>query len=139
MQKDSTVAPAKTVDEYLARLPEAQMVVLENLRQVIKTTAPMATECISYQIPGYKYLGPLVYFAAFKNHCSLFGISKKLLSVFEAELKPYKTAGTTIHFTPEKPLPAELVQRIVELRMRDNEVRHELKIKKAPKPTRPKP
>jgi uncharacterized protein YdhG (YjbR/CyaY superfamily) len=137
MKKDAIIAPAKTVDEYLARLPEAQMAALENLRQVIKTTAPMAMECISYQIPGYKYLGPLVYFAAFKNHCSLFGMSKKLLSVFEEELKPYRTAGTTIHFTPDNPLPAALVQRIVQLRIQDNEARHALKTRKTTKPKEP--
>jgi len=125
MEKKDTVAG--NVDEYLKRLPAAQRKILQDLRKVIRSTAPEAEEVISYQMPGYKYKGPVVFFAAFTNHCSLFGTSKQLLKTFEKELEPFHTSGTTIHFTPEKPLPASLVKKIVKLRMKQNEERFELK------------
>ena len=71
----------------------------------------------------YKYKGPLVAFAAFANHCSLYVISKTVLTVFADELQSYKTAGTTIQFVPDMPLPAGLVQKIVKLRIKQNEER----------------
>lgn len=114
-------APAKTVDEYLERLPADMKNILEKLRQTIRKAVPKAEELISYQIPTYKYLGPLIHFAAFKDHCSLVVINKSILKTFEKELQLYKTTGTTIHFTLAKPLPASLVQKIVKLRIKDNE------------------
>ncbi|MFC0774683.1 iron chaperone [Terrimonas alba] len=113
--------PAKTVDEYLEMVPADMKSMLEKLRQTIIKAAPKAEEIISYQIPTYKYLGPLVHFAAFKDHCSLVVINKIILKTLEKELQLYKTTGTTIHFTPAKPLPASLVQKIVKIRIKDNE------------------
>src|SRR5256885_7626681 len=98
--------PAKTVDEYINALPADFRITLEKLRQAITKAAPNAEEIISYQIPTYKYKGPLVHFAAFKDHCSLIVINKTILKTFEKELKNYKTTGTTIHFTTEKTLPS---------------------------------
>jgi len=115
---------AKSVDEYLMRLPDAQRTVLQKVRKAIKETAPKAEESISYMIPAYKYKWALVYFAAFTNHCSLFGATKSILKTFEEELRPFKTNGGTIHFTPEKPLPIALIKRIVKMRMKENEERH---------------
>ena len=123
MEKSTKTRTAKNVDEYLYSLPEAVRFTLEKLRQTIKTSAPWADEVISYQIPSYKYMGPLVHFAAFKDHCSLFVVNKNILQTFSKELEPYKTSGTTIHFTPDKPLPAALVQKIVKIRIRENEGR----------------
>ncbi|WP_276503360.1 iron chaperone [Terrimonas pollutisoli] len=119
--------PAKTVDEYLEMVPADMKSMLEKLRQTIRKAAPKAEEIISYQIPTYKYLGPLVHFAAFKDHCSLVVINKGILKTLEKELQPYKTTGTTIHFTPAKPLPASLVQKIVKIRIKDNEELDEAK------------
>ena len=113
--------PAKNVDEYLQMQPEAMQPVLEKLRHAIKKAAPTAEEIISYQIPTYKYLGPVVHFAAFKDHCSFIIINKDIIKKFEKELQGYKTSGTTIHFTPEKPIPARLVQKIVKIRLKENE------------------
>ena len=112
--------PARDVDEYLAGVPKEARVTLEKLRKTIQSAAPMAAEVISYQIPMYKYNGPLVAFAAFPGHCSLFVINKNILKMFEKELQSYKTSGTTIHFTPDKPLPAGLIQKIVKTRIREN-------------------
>jgi uncharacterized protein YdhG (YjbR/CyaY superfamily) len=113
----------KTVDEYLDKLPEDVRTVLTKLRATIKSTAPKADEVISYGMPGYKYKGMLVYFAAFKNHCSFFPGSSQIVQLYE-ELKSFKTAKGTIQFTSDKPLPATLVKKIVKARMQENEARH---------------
>jgi uncharacterized protein YdhG (YjbR/CyaY superfamily) len=118
---------AKNVDEYLQMQPEAMLPVLEKLRQAIKKAAPKAEEIISYQIPTYKYFGPVVHFAAFKDHCSLIIVNKEIIKAFEKELKDFKTTGTTIHFTPAKPIPSALVQKIVKIRLQENEERDALK------------
>jgi uncharacterized protein YdhG (YjbR/CyaY superfamily) len=113
--------PVKTIDEYLAYQPEKVMEVLENLRQIIRDTAPEAEEVISYGIPAYKYHGMLVYFAAYKKHCSLFAGNGALTKQMQEELKAYKTSKGTIQFTVEKPLPDELVREIVKIRIQQNE------------------
>lgn len=118
--KNST---AKTIDEYLDALPEKEMIALHRLRKIIKSMVPMAEEIISYQIPVFKYHYSLVGFAAFKNHCSFFVMSKEVMKKFKEDLKSYRTATGTIHFTAEKPLPATLIKRIVKARMKENEAR----------------
>ena len=118
---------ANTVDEYIKAQPEDFRSMLEKLRQAIKKAAPKAEEIISYQIPTYRYKGPLVHFAAFKDHCSLIVINKNIIKSLEKELKDFKTTGTTIHFKSRKPLPTALVQKIVKLRVNDNEDREGLK------------
>ena len=123
-----------TVDEYIQSLPPDYMQVMSKVRKAIKAAAPMAEEVISYQVPTYKYLGPLVHIAAFKNHCSFFGVSKSILQIFKDELAKYHTAGTTIHFGPGNPLPDSLVKKIVKTRIRENEERKGVsQIKKANK------
>jgi uncharacterized protein YdhG (YjbR/CyaY superfamily) len=116
--------PAKTVDEYLATLPQETRVVLENLRQAIKSAAPQAEEVISYQIPTYKYHGALVHFMAGRQDCSFITVSKSIIEKFKSELKGYKLSGTTIHFSAQNPLPNDLVKQIVKFRMKENESRY---------------
>ena len=119
--------PAKTVNEYLAALPEAQRAALEKVRRAVREAAPEAEEVISYQMPGYRYHGMLVYFAAFENHLSFFGAGKTLVKTFRRELEPFDVSGSTIHFSVEHPLPAALVKRMVKARMKENEARAKLK------------
>jgi uncharacterized protein YdhG (YjbR/CyaY superfamily) len=121
--KTETSSPAKNVEEYIYSQPEAIQILLEKLRSAIKAAAPKAEEVISYQIPSYKYNGALVHFAAFEKHCSFIVVNKNILKIFEKELRSYKTSGTTIHFTPENPIPAALVQKIVKIRIKENEER----------------
>lgn len=127
MRKKSMGIPAKDVDEYLSMLPPAERRALKNLRATIKSVAPKAEEKISYRMPIYRYLGWLVGFAAFKNHCSFFVMSYKVLAMFKKELKPYWKATATLHFTAEKPLPVSLVERIVKARIEENEARKRIK------------
>ncbi len=126
-----TRAPARDVDAYLASLPEARRAALEKLRAAIKSAAPKAEELISYRIPAYKQNGMLVFFAAFKDHCSLFPASRSILTTFSSELAPFKISGTAIHFSPEHPLPAALVKKIVKARIAQNEARAKVKPKKS--------
>lgn len=112
----------ESVDAYLeAQSPEFREA-LETLRAQIKAAAPKAEETISYGMPAYKYKGPLVYFGAFKKHCSFFPGSATILAN-QKDLKGFTVAKGTIQFTPEKPLPAALVKRIVKERIRENEAR----------------
>lgn len=113
--------PAKDIDEYLAALPEETKYTLEGLRTLIKNTAPQAVEKISYQVPTFYYLGPLVGFAAFKKHCSFFVMSYKVMDMFKEELKPYDKSTATVRFPADKPLPESLVANIVKARIAENE------------------
>jgi uncharacterized protein YdhG (YjbR/CyaY superfamily) len=114
-------AAPKSVDAYIASLSEDVQMLLQKVRSTIKAAAPGAEEVISYQMPAYKYHGMLVYFAAFKDHCSFFPASKQVLEVFKEELKPFKTFGGTIQFTTENPLQAKLITQIVKYRVKQNE------------------
>lgn len=112
--------PIKNIDDYMALQPEKVRETLENLRQIIRETAPEAEEMISYGIPAYKYHGMLVFFAAYKKHCSLFAGNGALTEQMKEQLKDHKTSKGTIQFTVEKPLPDELVRHIVKFRMKEN-------------------
>ena len=121
--------PLKTVDAYLAALPEEARATLEKIRKAIKAAAPKATEVISYQIPMYKQHGMLVGFAAFKDHCSFFPGAKPV-ATYKDELKAYETSKGTIRFPIGKPLPVALVKRLVKARIAENEKRASEKAKK---------
>jgi uncharacterized protein YdhG (YjbR/CyaY superfamily) len=113
-------AAADTVSRYLRRLPPRHRAVLSRLRATILAAAPGAEESISYGMPAYKLNGALVYFAAFKDHCSFFPANRGTLAQFEKELLPFDTSGGTIRFLPDRPLPSSLVRRIVRARVREN-------------------
>jgi uncharacterized protein YdhG (YjbR/CyaY superfamily) len=109
-----TDAVPNTVEEYLARVPEPQRTTLKKVRAVIQSVLPAeATEVISYRIPCVKYKGMLVGYAAFPDHCSLFGMSGTLLGPLKEELKNYSTSKGTIRFAVDKPLPAALIKKLV--------------------------
>ena len=115
------MAAPTSVEDYLAALPEGSRAALEKLRKTIKAAAPEATETISYQMPAFKDHGRLlVYYAAFKNHCSLFPASGTVIEALGDELEPYFTGKGTIRFHADKPLPAALVKRIVKVRLEEN-------------------
>ena len=116
----STRAP-KNVDEYLAGVPEPARGTLNKIRAAIRSAVPPeATEGISYGIPTFNYQGPLVWFAAFSNHCSLFP-SAAVIEAFKDELKGFSTSKGTIHFSTDKPLPTALVKNLVKARIAQNE------------------
>jgi len=106
-----------SVDDYLAAQPEAVRRKLEQMRAAIRNAVPEAMEGIGYGMPGYKLHGkPMLYFAGFKEHCSLFAASGTFFAAFEDELKGYEKRKGTVHFPLSKPIPAKLIGRIAKLR-----------------------
>ena len=117
-------AAPKSVDEYLARVPEPAHSTLKRLRAVIRSVVPPeTTEVVSYGIPTFKYKRGLVAFAAFTNHCSFFPLGASALDLFSEELKEFRVSKGTLHFPLDKPLPAALVKKIVKARIAQNEGR----------------
>ena len=109
---------AAKVDAYLAARPADQAAALQDLRETILAVVPNAEEAISYAIPGVKYKGKgLVWYAAFKAHCSFFPGAK--VEDYASELDGYKLHKGTIQFTPDHPLPKDLVERMVRHGMTD--------------------
>ncbi len=114
----------KDVDEYLAGVPEPARGTLIRIRATIRSAVPPeATESISYRIPTFKYKGPLLGFAAFSDHCSLFPMSGTVVAAFKNELKKFETSKGTIRFPLDKPLPAALVKKVVKARIAENEAK----------------
>ncbi len=109
----------KDIDEYIAiQTPEVQ-ILLEQMRQTIKKAAPEAQEVISYNMPAFKYHGMLVYFAAYKNHIGFYATPTGH-SEFAAELSVYKQGKGSVQFPLNKPLPLDLILRIVQFRVKEN-------------------
>jgi uncharacterized protein YdhG (YjbR/CyaY superfamily) len=114
-------AKPKTIDDYLAGVAEPQLAALQALRATIHAAAPQAEECISYLMPSFRLDGlMLVSFAAWKSHCALYPLSVATLRAHAAELEGFDTAKGTIRFTPEHPLPADLVATLVKARIAEN-------------------
>jgi uncharacterized protein YdhG (YjbR/CyaY superfamily) len=108
----------KSIDEYLAGIPEPAHSTLQEVRAAIRSAAPPeASETISYGIPAFRYNGVLVWFAAFAKHCSLFPTAS-IIEKFKTELKGYTTSKGTIQFPTDKPLPATLIRKMVKARVK---------------------
>lgn len=119
-RKEGIVAAPRPIDDYLSRIPEDMRVALNHLRETIAAAAPEATETISYQMPAFKYRGrSLVGFAAFKNHCSFFPMSHKVLDTYEEELGSLRTSKGTIRVSTDEPIPPDLVKKIVKARIQE--------------------
>lgn len=115
-----TAAP-KTVDEYFAAVPEPARSALHQIREAIRSVAPPeAAEIISYKIPAFKHKRVLVWYAAFANHCSLFPTAS-VIEAFKDELQGYSVSKGTIHFPIDKPMPVELIKRLVKARVAESE------------------
>lgn len=119
---------AKNVDEYIQAFPPPVSYMLEKLRKTIKSAAPKAEEVISYGIAGYKYHGMLIYFAGYKNHVSVYPAPRSSVE-FKKELAVYKGGKGTLQFPLDKPLPLDLVKRIVKFRIKANEEKAAIKKK----------
>jgi len=107
----------KSVDEYIAAQPEAVRPKLEQVRAAIRKAVPEAVEGIGYRMPGYKLNGkPMLYFAGFKEHYSLFAASGTFFAALADDLKGYELRKGTVHFPLTKPVPVKLITRIAKLR-----------------------
>ena len=110
---------AKSIDEYIAEFPPKTRKVLEELRALIKASAPDATEKISYAIPTFYLNGNLVHFAAFEKHIGLYPGPSGILA-FKDDLELYKSAKGSVQFPLGQPLPVDLIRRMVEFRVEEN-------------------
>jgi uncharacterized protein YdhG (YjbR/CyaY superfamily) len=107
------------IDEYISQFPPAIQQKLKKLRKAIKEAAPEAEEKIAYRMPAYALNGPLVYFAAFKDHISLFPTGSPMEG-FKEDLSAYRTAKGTLQFALDKPMPYDLIKKIVKFRVAEN-------------------
>lgn len=115
----STMKAYANIDSYIADYPTEVQEKLQQMRTHIRSLVPEATEAISYGIPTFKLGGNLVHFGGFKNHVGFFpGASG--VAAFEGELKGYHTSKGTIQFPLDKPLPLELISRIVKFRVEES-------------------
>ncbi len=111
---------AKSIDEYIAEFPAETQKVLEELRAIIRSSAPDAMETISYAIPTFDLNGKhLVHFAGYARHIGFYPTSSGI-EAFKEELKHYKSAAGSVQFPLGQPLPTELIRRIVEFRVQEN-------------------
>jgi uncharacterized protein YdhG (YjbR/CyaY superfamily) len=109
----------QTIDEYIAAFPPEIQRLLQEMRAAFHAAAPEATEKISYQIPTFYLNGNLVHFGAWKNHIGFYPTSSGT-QAFKNELSVYEGAKGSVKFPIEKPLPLELVGRIVRFRVKEN-------------------
>jgi uncharacterized protein YdhG (YjbR/CyaY superfamily) len=110
-----------TVDEYLAGVSDARYrAALQDLRGKISAAAPDAEEVISYGVPAYRQKKMLVSFGAAAKHCALYVMSETAIEACRGDLAGYDTSKGAIRFQPDQPLSAELVLKIVQTRIAEN-------------------
>ena len=123
---EKTKVVPETVDQYIAAFPADVKKRMQQLRKTIKAGAPNADELISYQMPGYKYFGMLVYFAGYKNHIGFYPGAGGLLEFYK-ELSSFKSAKGSVQFPHDRPIPYDMISKIVKFRVKQNEEKFSLK------------
>lgn len=127
----------KSVDDYLATMPDATRKVLDKVRSICRTTLPDAEEVISYQIPTYKRDGiAVIYFAGWKEHFSLYPVGEQFAETFPDEAKDYGLAKGTLRIPLTDKVPVELIRKVI--RMREKVVATEAAAKAEKKKARKK-
>jgi uncharacterized protein YdhG (YjbR/CyaY superfamily) len=112
-----------SLDEYIMTFSKAVQEKLQAMRKTIHAAAPGAEEKISYQMPTFYLKGNLVHFAAFKNHIGFYPVPSGILA-FKKELSTYATSKGGVRFPLDRPLPLQLVARIVKYRVAENLGKH---------------
>lgn len=111
----------ENITDYLATIPEEAQTAVAKIRNIIKKTAPKAEEGLSYGIGGFKLNGKyFIYYSGYKKHTSIYPAPRDH-EKFAAELSAYKGGKGTIQFPLDQPLPLDLIKRIVQFRLRENE------------------
>lgn len=108
-----------SVEDYIAIQTDEVKPLLESIRKTIKETAPQAEECISYQMPAYKLKGPLVYFAAYKNHIGFYPTGTGI-AAFQKEIAQYKNSKGAVQFPLNQPIPHDLIRKMVLFKVDEN-------------------
>jgi uncharacterized protein YdhG (YjbR/CyaY superfamily) len=131
--KNSAKTDLKAVDKYIASHPEAVQRILKRVRSTIRKAVPGANEMISYGIPTFKLRGrPVVYFAGWRQHYSLYPSSAHLVAAFKNELAPYEVSKGTIRFPLSEPVPVKLIEGVAKFRAKEVAEREKAK-RAAPK------
>ena len=113
-----------TVDDYISQFPEDVQKILFRVRNIILKNAPEADESISYGMPAYKTFGkPLVYFAGYKNHVGFYATPTGHAE-FAKKLSQYKQGKGSVQFPLDKPIPFDLIARIVKFRVNENKIQN---------------
>lgn len=116
---EASATKFKTVEEYISTLPQHAKSILQEFRKTIQKAAPQAEEVISYNMPAFKLHGMLLWYAAWKEHIGFYPMPSAL-EVFKKELSAYKGAKGSVQFPIDKPLPLNLVTKIVKYRVKEN-------------------
>jgi uncharacterized protein YdhG (YjbR/CyaY superfamily) len=119
IQMSNETEKSKDIEKYILQFPEEVQAILRELRKVIREAAPDAEEKISYQMPTFYLKGNLVHFAAYKKHIGFYP-SPSGIEAFKDELAVYKGAKGSVQFPLDKPIPYELIKKIVEFRVTEN-------------------
>ena len=109
----------KTIDEYIAGFPPEVQETLQKIRMTIRKAAPEAQETIKYKMPTFTLKGNLIYFAAYKKHISIYPVPSGSES-FNKEIAVYRAEKSTVRFPLDKPIPYDLIDQMVRLRVQDN-------------------
>ncbi len=113
---------AGSIDEYIAAFPPETSKVLEELRALIRSVAPGATERMSYAIPTFDLHGRhLVHYAGYARHIGFYPVTEAAQAAFEEELRPYKRGKGSVQFPLGQPLPWDLIRRVVEFRVAESD------------------
>lgn len=117
-----------TITDYIADFPEDVQEIMETLRATIKKAAPEAEETINYAMPTFTLKGNLVHFAAYKNHIGFYPAPSGI-EAFKKELSVFKGAKGSVQFPLDKPLPLNLITKIVKFRVKENLEKASIKVK----------
>jgi uncharacterized protein YdhG (YjbR/CyaY superfamily) len=119
----------KTIDEYIAGFPKDVQEILQKIRWTIRKAVPDAEETISYKIPTFNLKGKyLIYFAAYKKHIGVYPVPAGDAELNE-ELSVYQSGKGTLQFPLNKPIPYNLITKIVKLRVKENRAKASEKVK----------
>ena len=106
----------KNIDEYITSLPDDVQVLLQKIRNTIHTAAPSAEKAIKYGIPTFVLNGNMVHFGGYKKHIGFYPAPMGI-EAFKEETAQYETGKGTLQFALDKPLPLDLITRIVKFRV----------------------
>jgi uncharacterized protein YdhG (YjbR/CyaY superfamily) len=117
---ETKLPPPKNIDDYISRFPANVQEILQKIRATIREAAPDAVEAISYQMPTFQLNGNLVHFAGFKNHIGFYPVPTGM-EKFKEELSVYPTGKGSVQFPLDRPIPYDLIRRIVLFRVEENQ------------------